>query len=205
VATYEYDDGIAEAAITHSIKFATPEFASLSAIEDNGTVRLNGMLEGGLAGENVTIAIHDPNDRPVKQYTIGFGTRPVFTLFIPSQDAQTIFNQTGNYTFVVTHVQTGVQGNATLFYDAGETGTAANPVNVSDNAGRSEQADIAVQGSDVYLVWQDDTSGQHEILFTKSGDAGETFSEPVAIGQSEEGGFSLRPDIAVSGNSVYVV
>jgi hypothetical protein len=204
-ATYEYGDRTAKAEITHPIKFATPEFANLSAAEDNGTVRLNGMLKGGLAGENVTIAIHGPDGQPVKQQAASFGTKPVFTLFIPSEDAQIIFNKTGNYTFVVTHVQTGMQGNATLFHDAGETETAAAPVNLSGNAGRSENGAIAVQGSGAFLVWQDDTSGQHEILFAKSNDSGETFSEPVAIGKSEEGGFSLTPDIAVSGDSVYVV
>lgn len=204
VATYEYGDGTAEAEITHPIKFATPEFVNLSAMDDNGTVRLDGMLKGGLAGENITVAIRDPDGQPVKQYAASFGTRPVFTLFIPSEDAQAIFNKTGNYTFVVTHVQTGVQGNATLFYDAG-TGTAAAPVNVSGNAGRSERADIAVQGSDIYLVWQDDSSGQNEIFFAKSNNSGATFSEPVTIGKSEQGGSSLAPDIAVSGDSVYVV
>lgn len=118
-ATYEYDDGTAEAGITHPIKFVTPEFVSLVAVEENGTVRLNGLLEGGLAGENITIAILDPDGQPVEQYAMSFGTRPVFTLFIPAENAQAIFDRTGNYTFVVTHLQTGVRGNATLFYDAG--------------------------------------------------------------------------------------
>lgn len=205
VATYEYDDGTAQAEITHPIKFAPPEFANLSATEDNGAVRLNGMLKGGLAGENITIAIRDPDGEQVRQYGMSFGTKPVFTLFIASEEAGAIFNQTGNYTFAVTHVPTGVQSNATLSFDAGETETAAAPVNVSGNAGRSERATVAAQGSDVYLVWQDDTSGQHEIMFAKSDDAGATFSEPVAIGEPAQGGFSLTPDIAVSGGSVYVV
>jgi hypothetical protein len=204
-ATYEYDDEISKAEITHSIKFATPEFANLAAMEDNGTVRVSGMLKGGLAGENITIAIHDPGGQPVRQYDVSFDTKRVFTLIISGEDTGAIFNQAGNYTFVVTHMQTGLEGNATLFHEANETETAATPVNVSANAGRSENADIAVQGSDAYLVWQDDTSGQHEILFAKSNDSGETFSEPVVIGESEEGGFSLTPDIVVSGDNVYVV
>lgn len=204
VATYEYDNGTVEAAVTHPIKFATPEFVNLSVNEDNGTVRFNGMLKGGLAGENVTIVIRDPDGLLVGQYAASFGTKPVFTLFI-SEDAQTIFNQTGSYTFVVTHVQTGVQGNATLFHDTGQTSTAAAYVNVSDNAGKSEHSDIAVKGSNVYVVWQDDTSGQHEVLFTASKDSGETFREPIVIGVSEEGGFSLKPDTAVSDDSIYVV
>jgi hypothetical protein len=205
VATYKYDKGTAKAEITHPIKFATPEFANLSATEDNGTVRVGGLLKGGLAGENITIAIDNPDGQIVKKYAISFGTKSIFTLFIPSDEAGAIFNQTGNYTFVVTHLPTGVQGNATLFHNANETETSATPLNVSDNSGKSERAAIAVQGSDVYLVWQDDTSGQHETLFAKSNDSGATFSKPAAIGKSEPGGFSLAPDIAVSGNDVYVV
>ncbi len=210
VVTYEYDKGTARAEITHPIKFATPKFVNLSATEDNntGTMRVDGMLEGGLAGENITIALNDPDDQTIKKYAMSFGTRPIFTLFIPGEEARAIFNETGNYTFVVTHLPTGVQGSVTLSHNnnANETEEASTtPMNVSGNAGRSERADMAVQGSDVYVVWQDDTSGHHEIMFAKSSDSGATFSEPVAIGRSEQGGSSLVPDIVVSGNSVYVV
>ena len=206
VATYEYGGGTAEAEKTHPIKFATLEFVNLSATENDDGVRLGGMLRGGLAGENITILIHGPGGEQVREYGMGFGTKPVFTFFITSEDAGAVFNQTGNYTFAVTHDPTGVQGNATLSHDAGnETETAAAPVNVSGNPSRSERADLAAQGSDVYLVWQDDTSGQQEILFAKSGDSGATFGEPVAVGQSEEGGFSITPDIAISGDNIYVV
>jgi hypothetical protein len=205
-AMYEYGGGTAEAEITHPIRFPTPEFVNLSATEDGDGVRLDGMLRGGLAGENITIALYGPEGEQVREYAMSFGTKPVFTLFIASEDAGAVFNQTGNYTFAVTHDPTGVQGNTTLSHDAGnETETAAAPVNASGNPGRSERAALAAQGSDIFLVWQDDASGQQEILFAKSGDSGATFGEPVAIGQSEEGGFSITPDIAISGDNVYVV
>ena len=204
-ASYEYDDGGVETRIIHPIKFATPVFTSLVASEDNGAVRLNGLLKGGLAGENITIAIQSPNGEQLKEYALSFGTKPVFSLFIPAQDAAEIFNSTGNYTFVVTHDLTGVQGSATLHHGAGETQTAAAPTNVSDNQGRSARPAVAAQESDVYLVWEDDVSGQNEILFAKSSDGGETFSEPVAISRLEEGGFAQNSDIAVEGSNVYVV
>jgi hypothetical protein len=205
-ATYKYDKGTAKAEITHPVKFATPEFANLSATEDNGTVRVGGLLKGGLVGENITIAIDNPDDQTVKKYAMSLGTKPIFTLLIPSGEAGAIFNKTGNYTFAVTHLPTGVQGNATLFHNATEaTETSATPLNVSKNAGTSENGDLAVQGSDVYLVWQDDTSDQHEIMFAKSNDSGATFSKPAPIGKSQKGGFSLAPDIAVSGKNVYIV
>ena len=205
VASYEYDDGGVETRIIHPIKFATPAFASLVVSEDNGAARLDGLLKGGLAGENITIAIQSPSGEQLKQYALSFGTKPAFSLFIPAEDAGEIFNTTGNYTFVVTHDLTRVQGSATLHHDAGETQTAAAPTNLSDNPGRSARPAVAAQQSDVYLVWEDDASGQHEILFAKSGDGGETFSEPIAISRLEEGGFAQNSDIAVDGSNVYVV
>jgi hypothetical protein len=141
----------------------------------------------------------------VKKYEASFSTKPVISLFIGSDEASAIFNKTGNYTFVVTHLLTGTQGNATLFYDAGENTTVANtPVNMSSNSGKSERPDIAVAGDNVYAVWQDDTSGQQEVMFAKSTDGGATFGKPVALSKSKEGGFSNTPDIAVSGDRVYV-
>ncbi|MEP0825795.1 MAG: hypothetical protein HRF40_09935 [Nitrososphaera sp.] len=207
VATYEYGNGTAEAEITHPIKFATPEFSKLAVMEDdgNGTVRLNGMLENGIAGENITISVKSPSGGELKKYRLSFGTTPVFTLFISADDVDKIFKSTGNYTFTVTHVPTGVTGNATLFHGAPETQTANVVLNVSANTGRSVNAAIAAQGSRVYAVWEDDTSGQSGIMFAKSDDGGKTFGEPVTIGQPEAGGFVQDPDIAVSGNNVYVV
>jgi hypothetical protein len=205
IATYKYDKFTAKNEIIHPIKFATPEFVNLAATEDNGTVRLSGLMKGGLAGENVSIAINDPDNMVVKKYEANFSTKPLVSLFIGSDEAGTIFNKTGNYTFVVTHLLTGTRGNATLFYDAGENTTVANtPVNVSNDSGKSEQPDIAVAGDNIYAVWQDDTSGQPEVMFAKSTDGGASFGKPIALSNSKEGGFSNEPDIAVAGDKVYV-
>jgi hypothetical protein len=206
VATYKYDKFTAKDEIMHSVKFATPEFVNMAATADNGTVRLSGLMKGGLAGENVSIVIRDPDNVIVKKYETSFSTKPVISVFIGSDEAGAIFNKTGNYTFVVTHLLTGTQGNATLFYDAGgNTTVASTPVNMSSNAGKSERPDIAVAGDNIYAVWQDDTSGQQQVMFAKSTDGGATFGKPVAISRSQEGGFSNAPDIAISGDNVYVV
>src|SRR5581483_2171602 len=208
VATYKYDKFTAKDEITHPIKFATPEFVNLAATEDNGTVRLSGLMKGGLAGENVSIVIRGPDGPVVKKYEASFSTKPVISLFIGSSEASSIFNRTGNYTFVVTHLLTGVQGNTTLFHDAGgntTTAAANTPVKISDIAGKSERPDIAVAGNIVYAVWQDNTSSQRKIMFAKSNNSGANFSKPVAISESKSGGFSDTPHLAVSGNKVYVV
>ncbi|HXG06127.1 MAG TPA: sialidase family protein, partial [Nitrososphaera sp.] len=207
VATYDYGDGTTKTEITHFIRFAAPQFSRLAAVEDDrGNVRLNGMLENGIAGENVTISVISPSGDELKKYRLSFGTRPVFMLIITSDEVDAMFNSTGNYTFSLTHVATGVTGNTTLFHDTTKTTTAAVPLNVSANPGRSFNAAVAAQGANVYLVWVDDASNQTEILFAKSNDTGQTFSEPVTIARPDEpGGFLQDPDIAVWGNNVYVV
>jgi hypothetical protein len=55
----------------------------------------------------------------------------------------------------------------------------------------------------VYVAWEDDTSGNNEILFRVSNDNGRTF-EPV-INLSNNIGDSINPRMIVSGNNVYVV
>jgi hypothetical protein len=155
----------------------------------------------------MSVEILYPDGQPVKEYGIEFGTKPVFSLYIGSEEAPRIFNSTTNYTFVVTHLPTGVGGRTALSYDNGEddTETSEAPVNISNNAGRSLWPAIAAQGDDVYAAWADDTAaaGQSEILFAKSSDGGPTFSSTIALSESEL--FAHKPDIAVSNDNVYVV
>jgi hypothetical protein len=84
----------------------------------------------------VSVEILDPDGQPVKEYGIEFGTKPVFSFYIRSEEAPRIFNSTSNYTFVVTHLPTCVGGRTALSYDNGEddTETSDAPVNISNNA-----------------------------------------------------------------------
>jgi hypothetical protein len=84
--------------------------------------------------------------------------------------------------------------------DAGANFTV--PKNISNNPGSSENPAIAVSGNAVYVVWSDNTSGNNEILFVKSTNAGDNFTIPDNI--SNNPGSSENPAIAVSGNAVYV-
>ena len=201
VAEYKYGQGTATAEILHAAKFAAPQYARLAATsDDNGAVRLFGLLTGGLAGEKVSIEIFDPDGQPVRSYEATFGTKPVFSLFIAGENASSVFMKTGNYIFAATHLPTGAKSEAVLFYDAGETETSATPVNVSNSSGRSERPQIAVEGGNVYAVWQEDG----EIMFASSNDSGATFGEPANLSESEEG-FATTPDIAVLDGNAYVV
>jgi hypothetical protein len=77
-----------------------------------------------------------------------------------------------------------------------------NPKNISNNTGTSENPALAVSGNTVYVVWSDNTSGNSEILFIKSTDAGANFTDPDNI--SNNAGTSENPAIEVSGNTVYI-
>jgi hypothetical protein len=74
---------------------------------------------------------------------------------------------------------------------------------ISSNNGTSELPQIAIQGNNVYVVWQDNTNGNYDILFTYSSDNGTKFA-PVR-NLSNNNGTSELPQIATQGNNVYVV
>ena len=77
------------------------------------------------------------------------------------------------------------------------------PINISGNNGDSILPQMSVSGNNVYVVWNDNSTGKYGILFSKSADGGMTFGTPVDI--SRHIGSSSSPQFAVSGNDVYVV
>ncbi len=76
-------------------------------------------------------------------------------------------------------------------------------VNLSDNHGLSDHPAIAAYNNNVYVVWQDDSKGDKEILFRKSTDNGANF-EPT-INLSNNSGDSESPEIIASGSNVYII
>jgi hypothetical protein len=77
------------------------------------------------------------------------------------------------------------------------------PVNLSNNSGFSEHPQIAVYGNNVYAIWADDTSGNREVLFTRSADNGASFDSIKNLSNNTSD--SLNQEIAVFGDNVYVV
>src|SRR4029453_302619 len=79
------------------------------------------------------------------------------------------------------------------------------PINLSQNAGTSEFPAVAFDGgSNVLVVWADDTSGNKEVLAKRSTDGGITFSSTINV--SNNTGSSESPVVALDGtNSMYVV
>jgi hypothetical protein len=112
----------------------------------------------------------------------------------------------GNNMYIVWEDDTS--GNFEILYrrstdggaNFGENGVA---INLSNNAGTSTIPFVAASGNNVYIVWEDDTSGNFEILYRKSTDGGASFDATINL--SNNAGFSTNSAIAVSGDNLYVV
>lgn len=76
---------------------------------------------------------------------------------------------------------------------------------LTNNSGDSHDVAIAVDdltGSDLYVVWEDDTAGNWEVYFMKSTDKGATWETCKNL--THNSGDSNCPSIAVRGANVYV-
>jgi hypothetical protein len=77
------------------------------------------------------------------------------------------------------------------------------PINLSNNSGFSEHPQVTVYGNNVYAIWADNTSGNREVLFTRSIDNGASFDSIKNLSNNTSD--SLNQEIAVFGNNVYVI
>ena len=92
-------------------------------------------------------------------------------------------------------------GNYDILYRRSTDGGASfgRTVNLSNNDGHSDLPAIAASGSNVYVVWFDNTPGNFEIFLRKSVNTGDTFGSTVNYSHST--GDSIAPTIAVSPNN----
>ncbi|MFQ5941800.1 MAG: sialidase family protein, partial [Nitrososphaerales archaeon] len=79
----------------------------------------------------------------------------------------------------------------------------SDPINVSNTAGTSDYAEIAVSGSNVYVMWWQVALARANIFFARSTDNGASFGDPISVSETTEVGTS--PEMAVSGSNVYLV
>jgi len=84
------------------------------------------------------------------------------------------------------------------------------PINISNNKTTiSWRAQITAYGDNIYVVWEHYNStgqGKDDIFFTKSSDAGTTFSKPINLSSDNSNDTSSgMADVAASPNGVHVV
>jgi hypothetical protein len=75
--------------------------------------------------------------------------------------------------------------------------------NLSNNGGDSTIPKVQATGNIVYVVWEDKSTGNGDILFKRSTDGGNNFEKTINL--SNNNGESRVPQIAKSGSNVYVV
>ena len=144
---------------------------------------------GGTCSNSVKTGVrHDQNSGPIDSGQTYDSTKPNQRMDNSIQNLRSD-NTSGN--------------NEILFVKSTNGGNSFTvPKNISNNTGNSENPAIAVSGNSVYVVWSDNTSGNNEILFVKSTDAGGHFTNPDNV--SNNPGSSENPSIAVSGSAVYI-
>ncbi|HZB81172.1 MAG TPA: sialidase family protein [Nitrososphaera sp.] len=81
--------------------------------------------------------------------------------------------------------------------------TFGSPVNLSNNPGFSEHPQISAYDNNIYAIWADDTTGNREVLFTRSEDNGTNFDKIKNLSNNTSDSFNQ--EIAVFGDNVYVV
>ena len=91
--------------------------------------------------------------------------------------------------------------DADIIFRASQT---LDTINISNNTGTSNSAQISSSGNNVYIVWQEGIFVNSDIFFAFSTDNGITFSSPDNLSE-ENTDDSSGPQISSEGNNVYVV
>jgi hypothetical protein len=117
-----------------------------------------------------------------------------------------IFNFSLSLAFNEVYSQTG---NANSNAEGTNPLRFSEPTNLTNNVRDSVYAQVASRGNNVYIVWQEnqpsrvnDNSVNYDIFARKSVDGGLTFGKIINL--SNNTGFSEHPQIAASGDNVYV-
>jgi hypothetical protein len=96
-------------------------------------------------------------------------------------------------------------GNTDIMFARSDNGgtTWSTSINLSHNNGASLSPRMVASGNNVFVTWEDDSSGNTEILFSRSTDGGMTFGDPRNL--SSTPGASTDHEIALDGSRFYVV
>src|SRR5215207_7857234 len=96
-------------------------------------------------------------------------------------------------------------GNGDIYFKRSvDNGTSfGNTENLSTNPGNSTAAQIAAYQDNVYVVWEDATTGNGDVYFKRSVDNGTSFGNTENL--SNDNGKSYGAQIVISENNIYVV
>src|ERR687897_2753661 len=97
-------------------------------------------------------------------------------------------------------------GNSDIYFKrSGDNGTTFGSLeNLSNTPGNSTDPEIALYNNNVYVVWSDDSTGNGDIYFKRSGDNGTTFDSTNNISENNTG-TSSTPQLAANSGNVYII
>jgi hypothetical protein len=111
----------------------------------------------------------------------------------------------GNNTFIVWS-GTGAGNGSINVEKISSNGRPISAINISNYSRNSTSAEVATSGANLYFVWSDNNGtkgGNQEIFLSSSHDNARSFDEPINL--SKTSGNSTNPEVAASGDNVYVV
>jgi len=120
-----------------------------------------------------------------------------------------MITSSGSTAYVVWRDDTPSGSNGdVLFSTISNAGTIGiDKTNLSSNAGTSTNPKVAVDGTDVYVVWEDNltssTAINYDIFLKYSSNSGSSFGSQVNV--SNTNGVSTTPAVSASGNNVDIV
>jgi hypothetical protein len=95
-------------------------------------------------------------------------------------------------------------GNWEIYYKRSTDGgtTWGTDTRLTNAAGNSKYASIAVSGNNVHVVWTDERSGNRQVFYRRSIDGGSSWNTDIQLVNTP--GLSDYPSIAVSGSDIHV-
>ncbi|MFN0275930.1 MAG: exo-alpha-sialidase [Chitinophagales bacterium] len=95
-------------------------------------------------------------------------------------------------------------GNLEIYYKRSEDGglTWSTDARISDNSYESENPSVAVSGSTVHIVWNDDRHGANEVYYKRSINGGVTWGAETRL--TNDPAFGNLASLAVSGTNVHL-
>jgi len=113
----------------------------------------------------------------------------------------------GDHVYVVWIANSPLLNLQVVFRESDDEGSTFGPaINLSNDSGPTQEAAMAASGSNVYVTWEDQSTGVGQIGYSVSHDYGMTFPEnSTDLSQIPSPQHAREPLFAVSGSYLYVL
>lgn len=121
-----------------------------------------------------------------------------------NQDCPVVAVNRSGAIFVVWSDERDGPPNLYLSISTDQGGNFSDPVALAPSDSSQISPSLAVEGDRVYVAWEEGSSEQQDVHFTRSLDGGESFSDPVRLDQGPDPSPQIRPSIDVRDDRVFV-